>query len=390
MQIKLSEAFCFALLIMSSSASSFAQQSEEFGWTSLSAGQTAFEIHYRKDRMVAIGDRNITRCSNTWTTVDISALSTKKRLAIVMCDEEDARNKAYVVAISGQRVLFPLSIKNAVFDKWVAWSPDERFALLATGGEGFQGEMLLVNLTSGVTRKIDFKRLGLKGETEVLDEGATSWLSETSFRMKFNVVCQVFDDNPRCASGPCRECDNGIHRTYWARVNLNPFSITYSSSQPAVSRPSAPPRSKSGSRQIGAGNDCEFCGAWKAVVGGRKMGGRPDDYAGKTGNPYCGCDYLRITKTATGKFKLDIGSEYQGKINWTADGDKVINNSDAVYLAARNGRLTARFVSPNFYATHGKDFTYVITCELNGNQLLFSVSMIGGQTERATYVKVNE
>lgn len=120
------------------------------------------------------------------------------------------------------------------------------------------------------------------------------------------------------------------------------------------------------------------------------MGRRPDDYAGKTGNPYCGCDYLRITKIAPDRFKLNIGSEYQGNVNWAEDGDKVIEKADALYLRPTSGRLTARFVSPNFYATHGRSFTYQIACELNGEELLFSVLMIGGQAEKARYVKINE
>jgi len=225
-----------ALLLLSGNASNLAQQPEEHGWTSLSAGQSLNDIQYRQDLTVAIGDRAITKCSNSYITVDISAPSPQKRLAIIMCDEEDARNKAYVVALSSGRVLFPLGITNAVFDKWVAWSPDERFALLGSGGEGFQGPMVLVNLTSGLIKKIDFKRLGLKGETEVLDDEATSWLNGSSFRMKLNVVCQVFADNPRCASGPCKECDNGVHRAYWARVNLSPLTISYSTEEPRIPR----------------------------------------------------------------------------------------------------------------------------------------------------------
>ncbi len=123
------------------------------------------------------------------------------------------------------------------------------------------------------------------------------------------------------------------------------------------------------------------------------MGRRSDDYAGKTGNPYCGGDYLRITKVRAGNFKLSIGSECQGKVNWTADGDKVVNNSDAIYLRPVNGKLLARFISPNFYATHGMDFTYKISAELkNENELVFSVwcSIRGGETERATYMRVGE
>lgn len=139
-------------------------------------------------------------------------------------------------------------------------------------------------------------------------------------------------------------------------------------------------------------DDCKFCGVWKAVVGGRSIRRGSDDYAGKTGNPYCGCDYLRITKMADRKFKLDIGSEYQGAVTWTADGDKVVNNADAIYLQPVNGKLVARFVSPNFYATHGMEFTYKLSFELQGdNELVFSVwcSIRRGETEQATFRKLD-
>ena len=121
------------------------------------------------------------------------------------------------------------------------------------------------------------------------------------------------------------------------------------------------------------------------------MGRRPDDYAGKTGNPYCGCDYLSITKVGD-KFKLGTGFVYEGKINWS-EGGVVINNTDAIYLRLIGGNLAGRFVSPNFYATHGMDFTYKITCELkNDSELIVSFwcSIRGGETERATYRKVGE
>jgi hypothetical protein len=132
------------------------------------------------------------------------------------------------------------------------------------------------------------------------------------------------------------------------------------------------PGIKSGASPSGSRSDaCPFCGVWKGVVGGRLMGRRADDYAGKTGNPYCGCDYLRITEAGLGRFKLSMGSEYEGKINWSGGG-VVINNADGIYLRLLSARLTARFVSPNFYATHGMDFTYKITCELkNNSELIF-------------------
>jgi hypothetical protein len=86
-----------------------------------------------------------------------------------------------------------------------------------------------------------------------------------------------------------------------------------------------------------------------------------------------------------GKFKLTTGFEYEGKVNWT---EPYIKNAAGIYLRPTSGKLAGTFISPNFYATHGHDFTFRITSELNpDNELLFSVSA-NGETERARYSRI--
>ena len=117
------------------------------------------------------------------------------------------------------------------------------------------------------------------------------------------------------------------------------------------------------------------------------MDRRADDYAGKTGNPYCGCEYVKITKVGGDKFKLVVGFvDLAGKIEWREQ--QPVKNADGIYLRMVGGRLIGRFVSGSFYATHGHDFTYRITCELNpDNELLFSV-LANGKAERARYSRI--
>jgi hypothetical protein len=204
---------------------------DENGWTTLTAGQSLYGIRYEESGAIWIGDSQQKAC--TPGELYVSKPSPVKGVAVVICDNSPYDKKGYLVDTQSERLLYSIVSKSiidveAVLDKWVSWSPDEKFALLATAGEGFQGPMILVDLNTGTTKEIDYKRLGLKGETEILNQQTVSWLSGNSFRMRFDIYCQVFSDEPRCAYGRCKgDCDRGIHRSYWARVNLSPFIISY-------------------------------------------------------------------------------------------------------------------------------------------------------------------
>lgn len=120
----------------------------------------------------------------------------------------------------------------------------------------------------------------------------------------------------------------------------------------------------------------KFCGIWLYNGAGKFMESSKD--------------YLKIGQAGAGRFKLTKGFEYpKGKISW-ADGIAV-RNADGIYLRPKNGNLMGRFVSPNFYATHGAEFTYEITCELKSSgKLVYSVwSSIRGETERREAAKIS-
>jgi len=119
-----------------------------------------------------------------------------------------------------------------------------------------------------------------------------------------------------------------------------------------------------------AKEDCGFCGTWEYIE---------KNYPGDTGRK----KYLKIAKAGTGKFRLSLGFEYQGRINWATDAINV-KGSDGIYLRPVNRSLVARFVSSNFQATHGMEFTYRVTCTLQANsKMLYSVwSSIRGETEK--------
>lgn len=124
-------------------------------------------------------------------------------------------------------------------------------------------------------------------------------------------------------------------------------------------------------------HSCNFCGTWEYIE---------KNYPGDSGRK----QYLNITKAGTDKFRLALGFEYEGKINWTTDAIDV-KGSDGIYLRPVNGSLIARFVSSNFQATHGMEFTYRVACSLQANnKMLYSVwSSIRGETEKHQATRIS-
>ena len=113
-----------------------------------------------------------------------------------------------------------------------------------------------------------------------------------------------------------------------------------------------------------------FCGTW--------------EYEGK----YEGKAYLKIVKEGQERFRFSRGYKYEGKIVWQ---EPMLKNASGIYLKPSNGKLKGQFISGNFYATHGEDFTYKITLDLKSdNKLLYSVwSSIRGETDTAEATKIS-
>jgi hypothetical protein len=102
--------------------------------------------------------------------------------------------------------------------------------------------------------------------------------------------------------------------------------------------------------------------------------------------------YLRITRDQQGRFQFDEGwnddPKVASKITWSR-GVLMLTNADGIFLKPVMGRLQANFVSANFRATHGMDFTYQITLQFQPNgKLLYSLS--GDLQEKHTATKITE
>lgn len=103
--------------------------------------------------------------------------------------------------------------------------------------------------------------------------------------------------------------------------------------------------------------------------------------------------YLRITRDEQGRFQFDEGwnddPKVASKITWSR-GVLLLTNADGIFLMPVKGRLQANFVSANFRATHGMDFTYQITLQYQPNgTLLYSLSGDLQEKHTATKMKGN-
>ena len=112
----------------------------------------------------------------------------------------------------------------------------------------------------------------------------------------------------------------------------------------------------------------KYCGTWEY-----------DRYGSKS--------YFKITDVGNGKFKFSPGYKYENSILWN---EPMLKNANGIYLKYVNGKLNGKFISGNFYATHGQDFTYKITLALKSDdKVTYSVnSSIRNETDVSEATKI--
>lgn len=101
--------------------------------------------------------------------------------------------------------------------------------------------------------------------------------------------------------------------------------------------------------------------------------------------------YFRITRDQRGRFQFDEGwnddPKVVSKITWSRD-VLILTNADGIFLKPSKGNLLAKFVSANFRATHGHDFTYQITLQFQANGTV--LYLLGGDlSEKHVATKVS-
>ena len=91
--------------------------------------------------------------------------------------------------------------------------------------------------------------------------------------------------------------------------------------------------------------------------------------------------FFKVSKAGS-RIRFELLQKYNGKMSPLATG---VRGADGIYLGVANAQLSGEFVSWNFYATHGEEFTYRVTLAAEGDdKLSYSVycSIRGGETEK--------
>lgn len=203
----------------------------EDGWTTLTVGQNVYGIRYDQPGAVIVDNNLVMSCvpypqSGFETGLYVSQPSPLKKFVLVLCSQYPG-DQAYVIdTVHGRAVSRDAVPKHWSIIKWVSWSPDERFALVAAAGEEPMGDMAFVDLGTGEMREIHFKdvtnnpRTDRHDRLQDFDPDAIAWLTASSFQLRLDVRCNPYEYGDACDY-------KKILSSHPARVNLNPFSISY-------------------------------------------------------------------------------------------------------------------------------------------------------------------
>jgi len=140
--------------------------------------------------------------------------------------------------------------------------------------------------------------------------------------------------------------------TSWRSVRAGrtfaPFNQPIAPVQPAPNRnvPVRPPEAPAlSAADLAVGE--KFCGMWAY-------------------EQYGSTSYFKVSRVGS-RFRFEPYQKYEGK--FSSNGADV-RGADGIYLQVADGQLKGEFVSGNFYATHGQDFTYRVTLAAESNDTL--------------------
>ena len=224
----------FPLLIVLFTLLARVGAAQEDGWTTLQMGQTVYGIRYDQPSAVVVNNSFVMSCgvdpqSGLEAGLYVSQPSPLKKFVLVLCSRY-AEDEAYIIDTAQNQVVSRDVVpKHWTVVKWVSWSPDERFALLAAAGEITMGDMAFVNVTSGTSQEIHFKNFtNARGidptktpydRLQDFDPDKLRWISPTSFRFDMDVRCNPYERGEGCY--------DKIISSHPVRVNLTPFNISY-------------------------------------------------------------------------------------------------------------------------------------------------------------------
>jgi hypothetical protein len=199
------------------------------GWTLLKLGEKKNSFSFAKNGAIEYRGKLLVKCnynpkdSRGWEAA-ISSVSPKKSFRLLICWENgqggvDARVVNTKTAEIIARSIVPSGWGIA---KWVSWAPDEQYALVFAVGEVTMGDTEVIDLRSGNSREIHFKKLIANDkELQDFDPATIQWLSPIAFRLRLDVHCNPYElGDEKCKYGEVLMSSN-------ARVTLNPLNIEY-------------------------------------------------------------------------------------------------------------------------------------------------------------------
>lgn len=194
-------------------------------WLTIQPGSSAYGIALDKSGKIFFRGKFIYKFTSG-QSMCISPLSPSKKYRTVLSWDYEKGGFELLVINLHSGIIAASDIKHChtgfVFTPWISWSSDERYALVAPGGEGIQ-ELAYIDLKTGEVKDVPLKRFekeykkGIK-EMQLTDLDSVRWVSNRMYRVTISLFCNFYED---------LECTNNPFRIYEAMVNIPTGKIDY-------------------------------------------------------------------------------------------------------------------------------------------------------------------
>jgi hypothetical protein len=119
------------------------------------------------------------------------------QIAVLRWDSDSGGVGGWILdRISGRTTVAEVAPKGWRILQWVSWSPDGRFALFVASGEITMGDMVLIELKTGMLRQIhyrDFTKDHGKTQLQIGEFEKLEWLSPNRYRIPITVRCNIYE-----------------------------------------------------------------------------------------------------------------------------------------------------------------------------------------------------
>lgn len=194
-------------------------------WLTVQPGSSAYGIALDKSGKIFLNRKYLYRL-NSGQCIRISPLSpSKKYRAVISWDFDKGGFELLVIDLQSGIIAASDSQnchKGYILASWINWSSNERYALIAPGGEGIQ-ELAYIDLKTKEVKDVPLKRFekeykkGIK-EMQLTDLNSVRWISNLIYKVSISLFCNFYDDT---------DCPDKPFRIYEATVNIPKGTIDY-------------------------------------------------------------------------------------------------------------------------------------------------------------------